>query len=82
GVEGIITNACGGWQLYPNPVGSAFTLHAPMIIGDVQIFSMDGQLVKVVKDVKDTTVKINVDELPQGVYIVNTLGVAKMMIKM
>ena len=81
GVEGIITNACGGWQLYPNPVGSAFTLHAPMIIGDVQIFSMDGQLVKVVKDVKDTTVKINVDELPQGVYIVTTLGVAKMMIK-
>lgn len=82
GVEGIITNACGGWQLYPNPVGSEFTLQAPMTIGNVQIFTMDGQLVKVVKDVKDTTVKINVDELPQGVYIVNTLGVAKMMIKM
>ena len=81
GVEGIITNACGGWQLYPNPVGSVFTLQAPMTIGNVQIFTMDGQLVKVVKDVKDTTVKINVDELPQGVYIVNTLGVAKMMIK-
>lgn len=81
GVEGIITNACGGWQLYPNPVGSTFTLEAPMTIGNVQIFTMDGQLVKVVKDVKDTTVKINVDELPQGVYIVNTLGVAKMMIK-
>ena len=82
GVEGILTNACGGWQLYPNPVGSVFTLQAPMTIGNVQIFTMDGQLVKVVKDVKDTTVKINVDELPQGVYIVNTLGVAKMMIKM
>ncbi|MBR3765702.1 MAG: T9SS type A sorting domain-containing protein, partial [Muribaculaceae bacterium] len=82
GIEGIITNACGGWQLYPNPVGSEFTLQAPMTIGNVQIFTMDGQLVKVVKDVKDTTVKINVDELPQGVYIVNTLGVAKMMIKM
>jgi len=82
GVEGILTNACGGWQLYPNPVGSEFTLQAPMTIGNVQIFTMDGQLVKVVKDVKDTTVKINVDELPQGVYIVNTLGVAKMMIKM
>ncbi len=81
GVEGILTNACGGWQLYPNPVGSVFTLEAPMTIGDVQIFSMDGQLVKVVKDVKDTTVKINVDELPQGVYIVNTLGIAKLMIK-
>ena len=53
-----------------------------MLINDVKIFSMDGQLVKVVKGVKDTTVKINVEELPQGVYIVNTLGVAKMMIKL
>ena len=82
GVEGIITNACGGWQLYPNPVGSFVTIEAPMLINDVKIFSMDGQLVKVVKGVKDTTVKINVEELPQGVYIVNTLGVAKMMIKL
>ncbi len=82
GVEGILTNACGGWQLYPNPVGSFVTIEAPMLINDVKIFSMDGQLVKVVKDVKDTTVKINVEELPQGVYIVNTLGVAKMMIKL
>ena len=82
GVEGILTNACGGWQLYPNPVGSFVTIEAPMLINDVKIFSMDGQLVKVVKGVKDTTVKINVEELPQGVYIVNTLGVAKMMIKL
>ena len=82
GVEGILTNACGGWQLYPNPVGSFVTIEAPMLINDVKIFTMDGQLVKVVKGVKDTTVKINVEELPQGVYIVNTLGVAKMMIKL
>ena len=82
GVEGILTNACGGWQLYPNPVGSFVTIEAPMLINDVKIFTMDGQLVKVVKGVKDTTVKINVEELPQGVYIVNVLGVAKMMIKL
>lgn len=81
GVEGILTDACGGIKIYPNPVGSTFTLEAPMTIGKVKIFTMDGQLVKVVKGVKDTTVKINVDELPQGMYIVNTLGIAKMMIK-
>lgn len=81
GVEGIITNAAGGVKLYPNPVGSTFTLQAPMAMGEVKIFTMDGQLVKVVKDINDTMVSINVDELPQGMYIVNTLGVAKMMIK-
>ena len=82
GVEGILTDACGGIKIYPNPVGSTFTLEAPMTINKVKIFTMDGQLVKVVKGVKDTTVKINVDELPQGMYIVNTLGIAKMMIKL
>lgn len=81
GVEGIITNAAGGVVLYPNPVGSTFTLQAPMAMGEVRIFTTDGQLVKVVKDINDTMVSINVDELPQGMYIVSTLGVAKMMIK-
>ena len=81
GVEGILTNAAGGVVLYPNPVGSTFTLQAPMAMGEVRIFTTDGQLVKVVKDINDTMVSINVDELPQGMYIVNTLGVAKMMIK-
>lgn len=81
GVEGILTNAAGGVVLYPNPVGSTFTLQAPMAMGEVKIFTMEGQLVKVVKDINDTMVSINVDELPQGMYIVSTLGVAKMMIK-
>ena len=81
GVEGILVNAAGGVKLYPNPVGSTFTLQAPIAMGEVKIFTMDGQLVKVVKDINDTMVSINVDELPQGMYIVNTLGEAKMMIK-
>ena len=81
GVEGILTNAAGGVMLYPNPVGSTFTLQAPMAMDEVAIFTMEGQLVKVVKDINDTMVSINVDELPQGMYIVNTLGIAKIMIK-
>lgn len=81
GVGGILTNACGGVQLYPNPVESAFTLRAPMALGEVKIFAADGQLVKVVKEISGTMVSINVEDLPQGVYIVNTLGVAQIMIK-
>lgn len=82
GVEGILTNACGGVKLYPNPVGSAFTLEAPMAMDEVKIFTTNGQLVKYVKGIDVAKATINVDDLPQGVYIVNTLGVAQMMIKM
>ena len=82
GVEGIITDVCGGWKLYPNPVGSKFTMEAPMTINVVKIFTMDGQLVKVVKGINATKASIDVNDLPQGMYIVNSLGIAKMMIKM
>ena len=82
GVEGVLTNACGGWNLYPNPVGSTFTLEAPMEMDNVKIFTTTGQLVKSITDVNATKATINVDDLPQGVYVINTLGVAKMMIKM
>lgn len=81
GVKGILTNALGGVQLYPNPVGSVLTLRAPMVLGEVKIFAADGQLVKVVKEISDTMASINVADLPQGVYIVHTLGVAQIMIK-
>ena len=82
GVEGIITDVCGGWKLYPNPVGSKFTMEAPMTINVVKIFTMEGQLVKVVKGINATKASIDVNDLPQGMYIVNSLGIAKMMIKM
>lgn len=81
GVEGIVTDACGGVQMYPNPVVNDFTLRAPMALNEVRIFTMDGQLVKVVKDITDTTATINVAELPQGMYLVNTLGMSQIMIK-
>jgi hypothetical protein len=37
--------------------------------------------VKVVKDINETKATINVDELPQGMYLINTLGVVEIMIK-
>ena len=82
GVEGILTEVCGGVKLYPNPVGSTFTLEAPMVMNEVRIYSMDGQLVRGIKGVDTNKATINVNDLPQGVYVVQTLGVAQMMIKM
>ena len=81
GVEGILTEVCGGVKLYPNPVGSTFTLEAPMVMNEVRIYSMDGQLVRGIKGVDTNKATINVNDLPQGVYVVQTLGVAQMMIK-
>lgn len=82
GVEGILTEVCGGVKLYPNPVGSTFTLEAPMVMNEVTIYTIDGQLVKGIKGVDVTKATINVDDLPKGVYVVHTLGIAQMMIKM
>jgi hypothetical protein len=82
GVEGVLTNACGGVKIYPNPVQSSFTLEAPMDMGTVKIFSTSGHLVKEINNVEASRVTIIVNDLPQGVYIVNTLGVAQMMIKL
>lgn len=82
GVEGVLTNACGGVKIYPNPVQSSFTLEAPMDMGTVKIFSTSGQLVKEINNVEASRVTIIVDDLPRGVYIVNTLGVAQIMMKM
>lgn len=81
GVEGILTEVCGGVKLYPNPVGSTFTLEAPMVMNEVTIYTIDGQLVKGIKGVDVTKATINVDDLPKGVYVVHTLGIAQMMIK-
>ena len=81
GVEGILTEVCGGVKFYPNPVGSTFTLEAPMVMNEVTICTIDGQLVKGIKGVDVTKATINVDDLPKGVYVVHTLGIAQMMIK-
>ena len=82
GVEGVLTNACGGVKIYPNPVQSSFTLETPMDMGTVKIFSTSGHLVKEINNVEASRVTIIVNDLPQGVYIVNTLGVAQIMMKM
>ena len=82
GVEDVLADAQGVFNLYPNPVGSSFTLEASEEMNEVNIISTSGQLVKKVTDINASKATINVEDLPQGVYIVKTLGVAKMMIKM
>jgi hypothetical protein len=72
--------AKGTLRLYPNPANSVVTLQAPMTITDVKIFTVDGQLMKEF-EADDTKVKINVSDLPTGVYIVHAAGATTRMIK-
>ncbi len=70
----------GALRLYPNPANSVVTLQAPITITDVKIFTVDGQLMKEF-DADDTKVKINVSDLPTGVYIVHAAGSTTRLIK-
>ena len=70
----------GALRLYPNPADGIVTLQAPVTITDVKIFSIDGQLVKEF-EADDTKVRLNVSDLPSGVYIVNAGGSTTRLIK-
>ena len=79
GVEDVNV-AKGSLRLYPNPANSIVTLQAWTVLDDVKIFTIDGQLVKEF-DADDTKVKINVSDLPTGVYIVHAAGTTTRLIK-
>ena len=70
----------GALRLYPNPADGIVTLQAPVTITGVKIFSIDGQLVKEF-EADDTKVRLNVSDLPSGVYIVNAGGSTTRLIK-
>lgn len=70
----------GALRLYPNPANSVVTIQASITITDVKIFSVDGQLLKEF-DADDIKVKINVSDLPTGVYIVHAAGSTTRLIK-
>ena len=79
GVEDVNV-AKGSLLLYPNPANSIVTLQAWTVLDDVKIFTVDGQLVKEF-EADDTKVKINVSDLPTGVYIVRAANTTTRLIK-
>lgn len=52
----------------PNPVQNYLNVHSKQKIDEVSIYSLEGKLIKTVKDKFD---QINVSSFPQGVYILN-----------
>ena len=54
--------------LYPNPAKDIVTLQSAKTISEVKIYSVTGSIVKSISKVSDN--KINIADLPAGVYIV------------
>lgn len=67
-------------RIYPNPVENQVTVTSVSQLGLVEIYSVDGRMVKKV-DVDDASVSINVSELKKGVYVVRTSGKTSIMLK-
>ncbi len=68
------------FALFPNPAESYIIVKSPSVIGKLSIYAADGREMRTV-DVDDTSVQINIENFPNGIYIVKTNGGVKMMIK-
>jgi uncharacterized protein len=57
-------------NLYPNPVSNRLTVESELIIKHYQIYSLDGRLVNSEENVNQSTIEINTQNIPKGVYII------------
>ena len=79
GVEDVAFGK-GVLMVYPNPAQSEVTIRSTTALGDVKIFTIDGQLVKEFES-GETKAKLNVSDLTSGVYVVSASGTTTRMIK-
>ena len=79
GVEAVAFDK-GVLMVYPNPAQSEATIRSTTVLGEVKIFTIDGQLVKEFES-GETTAKFNVSDLTSGVYVVSASGTTTRMIK-
>lgn len=70
GVADVTGDAVEGVSIYPVPAVSTITARASEAIRSVRIYSMNGSLVKTEAGNDDTTMTINISELPEGNYVV------------
>lgn len=80
-IEDVENEAVGDFRIYPNPAVDVVNVAASMELGRVEIYSIDGSLVKVV-EADDTQAQIAVGDLSKGTYIVRAVGKTERLIKM
>jgi len=70
-----------GLRIYPNPAVDVVTVAGSSALGTVEIYSLDGRLVKVV-EATDYSTTVEVGDLAKGSYVVRAGGRTERMIKM
>ncbi len=58
-------------QLYPNPTTGIVTIKSTQNIGQVQVYSLEGKLLKT-QTANANEVQVDITALPKGVYMLNT----------
>ena len=79
-IDNIAVDGASDFRIYPNPADNVVNVAASSALGRVEIYSVDGRLVKVV-DVDDTRAAIEVADLVKGSYIIRAAGATQRMIK-
>ena len=79
-ITDIVVDGASDFRIYPNPAVDVVNVAASAALGTIEIYSVDGRLVKTV-EVDDTRAAIEVGDLAKGNYIVRAAGAVQQMIK-
>lgn len=73
GIEGVED---GGFALYPNPAGSAFTVYGLKAGMEVELLTVDGRCLGA-WTADDTSLLVDVSQYPAGTYLVRAAGIVR-----
>ncbi len=79
-IDDIAADVAGDFRIWPNPADNVVNVAASAALGTVEIYAVDGRLVKTV-EVDDTHAALEVSDLVKGTYIIRAAGASQRMIK-
>ena len=80
-IDKIYGDASGSLSVYPNPAVDNVRVSAADSLGEIEIFTLDGRRVVIVKSDAATTT-INVSQLTSGVYLLRAADTTIRLVKM
>lgn len=80
-IDNIYGDASGSLSVYPNPAVDNVRVSAADSLGEIEIFTLDGRRVVIVKSDAATTT-INVSQLTSGVYLLRAADTTIRLVKM
>ncbi len=64
------------FSIYPNPVKNTLTINTPLLNYDIEIFTLQGQLVKTLKNNQESMV-VNYNDFASGIYLMKLTSESK-----